>query len=294
MLKPIAIDRPMDISDLMNAANQATSIGLALSDLHRAVAAFEAATGLAIAVVDASKAVTMIGVDLASGPDETMVQSIGELMHRHSVMFDREAAQERNKMFRDAMQRGQRAVAGDPPGSIAAGASEASLDAELLNAMYPSPIPEAGTVEDAVKAGAQAVAELVSEPAPRAEIFVNGVIKAMSAPQPASIVQKMQNALPSWHGKTVSEDLRDAVQHIATLSTGGTKWGLEQDLDMIERAIDGQSEKLIADVMEFSQSYIRQRFNKLVDRTHGQGNRFTREQVREALRWMLFKETAAF
>ena len=63
---------------------------------------------------------------------------------------------------------------------------------------------------------------------------------------------------------------------------------------MIERAIDGQTGKLIADVMEFSQSHIRQRFNKLVDRIHARGNSFTREQILDALQWMLGKTHPAF
>ena len=88
-------------------------------------------------------------------------------------------------------------------------------------------------------------------------------------------------------------DLRDAVQHLAEIGPSGPKWGFQQDHEMIERAIDGQTEKLIADVMEFSQSHIRQRLNKLVDRTHARGNRFTREQIRDALQWMLGKTHTA-
>ena len=33
---------------------------------------------------------------------------------------------------------------------------------------------------------------------------------------------------------------------------------------------------------------------KLVDRTHARGNRFTREQIRDALQWMLGKTHTAF
>ena len=94
--------------------------------------------------------------------------------------------------------------------------------------------------------------------------------------------------------KAVMADLRDAVQHLAEIGPSGPKWGFQQDHEMIERAIDGQTEKLIADVMEFSQSHIRQRFNKLVDRTHARGNRFTREQIRDALQWMQGKTHTAF
>ena len=157
----------------------------------------------------------------------------------------------------------------------------------MRDAMYPQPVPEAGTVEDAMMAGTAAVADLISEPAPRVAVAVEPVVEAKRAPQPASTIKKDDNALPKWNGKTIPADLRDAVQHLAKLGPSGPKWGFQQDHEMIERAIDGQTEKLIADVMEFSQSHIRQRFNKLVDRTHGRGNSFTREHIRDALQWML-------
>ena len=68
------ITRPMGAADLTQAAEDAGKLALALSDLAHGVAAYEAATGAAIAVVDADKAV-MVGLDLASGPDETVFGS---------------------------------------------------------------------------------------------------------------------------------------------------------------------------------------------------------------------------
>ena len=65
------ITRPMGAADLTQAAEDAGRYALALSDLSRAVAAYEAATGSAIAVVDADK-VVMVGFDLAADPDETV------------------------------------------------------------------------------------------------------------------------------------------------------------------------------------------------------------------------------
>ena len=259
------ITRPMGAADLTQAAEEAGRYALALSDLSRAVAAYEAATGSAIAVVDADK-VVMVEFDLAADPDETVFGSL-------------------DKTFRRAVE-----DYGSMDHALIYAATEAKQDPELLDAMYPQPVPEAGTVEDAVVAGAAAVADLVSEPAPRVAVAVQPVVEAKRAPQPASIIKKADNALPTWQGRTIPADLRDAVQHLAEIGTSGPKWGFQQDLDMIERAIDGQNEKLIADVMEFSQSHIRQRFNKLVDRTHGQGNRFTREQIRDALSWMLVQD----
>ena len=251
----VPITRPMGAADLTQAAEDAGKLALALSDLAHGVAAYEAATGAAIAVVDADKAV-MVGLDETF---RRVVEEYGSMDHAQIYA-----------------------------------APEAQQDAELLDAMYPQPVPEAGTVEDAVKAGATAVADLVAEPAPPAAVAVEPVVKAMRAPQPESNLQKTHNALPTWHGKTVPAELRDAVQHIDKLGPSGPKWGFVQDLEMIERAIDGQTEKLIADVMEFSQSHIRQRFNKLVDRTHARGNRFTREQIRDALQWMQGKTHTAF
>lgn len=88
-----------------------------------------------------------------------------------------------------------------------------------------------------------------------------------------------QHSASQGHAKIAHDD---AKAHVLALGQSG-KWGFAADLEMINRAIDGQTETDIAAVMEFSTSFIRQRFNLLVDRTHGQGNRFTREQVRDAL-----------
>ena len=277
------ITRPMGAADLTQAAEDAGRYALALSDLSRAVAAYEAATGSAIAVVDADK-VVMVEFDLAADPDETVFGSL-------------------DKTFRRAVE-----DYGSMEQALIYAATEAKQDPELLDAMYPQPVPEAGTIPEAEKAGAQAVSELVADPAVRLAVArarldaldagklpmelagIKGADPVFEDPAPASIIKKADNALPTWQGKTIPADLRDAVQHLAEIGTSGPKWGFQQDLDMIERAIDGQNEKLIADVMEFSQSHIRQRFNKLVDRTHGQGNRFTREQIRDALSWMLVQD----
>ena len=263
------ITRPMGAADLTQAAEDAGRYALALSDLSRAVAAYEAATGAAIAVVDADKAV-MVGFDMASGPDETVFGSLDKTARR--------AVEEYVNMDHAQIY----------------AATEATQAPELLDAMYLQPVPEAGTVEDAVMAGAAAVADLISEPASRVAVAVDPVVEAKRAPQPASTIKKDDNALPKWNGKTIPADLRDAVQHLAKLGPSGPKWGFQQDHEMIERAIDGQTEKLIADVMEFSQSHIRQRFNKLVDRIHARGNSFTREQILDALQWMLGKTHPAF
>lgn len=270
------ITRPMGAADLTQAAEDAGRYALALSDLSRAVAAYEAATGVAIAVVDADKA----EID----PDETLFGSLDKTARR--------AVEEYGSMEQ----------------ALIYAATEAKQDPELLEAMYPQPVPEAGTIPEAEKAGAKAVSELVAEPAvrlalararldaldagklPMEIVGIKGADPVFEDPAPTGIIKKFDNALPTWQGKTIPADLRDAVQHLAEIGASGPKWGFAQDLDMIERAIDGQNEKLIADVMEFSQSHIRQRFNKLVDRTHAQGNRFTREQIRDALSWMLVQD----
>ena len=257
------ITRPMGAADLTQAAEDAGRYALALSDLSRAVAAYEAATGSAIAVVDADKA----EID----PDETVFGSLDKTARRAVEEY---VNMDHTQIYRDTMATGTGFMQDD----------------ELLDAMYPQPVPETGTVEDAVKAGAAAVADLVSEPAPRVAVAVEPVVEAKRAPQPASTIKKDDNALPKWNGNTIPAELRDAVQHLANLGPSGPKWGFQQDHEMIERAIDGQTEKLIADVMEFSQSHIRQRFNKLVDRIHARGNSFTREQIRDALSWMLVQD----
>lgn len=284
------IMRPMGAADLTQAAEDAGRYALALSDLSRAVAAYEAATGSAIAVVDADN-VEMVGFDLAPGPDETVFGSLDKTARRAVEDYSK---MDHAQIFRDAMVIGTGVMRDgkriDPAEVFAVNTTEAKHDPELLDAMYPQPVPEAGTIPEAEKAGAAAVADLVSEPATRVAVAVEPVVEANRPPHPASIIKKFDNALPTWQGKTIPADLRDAVQYLAKIGASGQKWGFAQDLDMIERAIDGQNEKLIADVMEFSQSHIRQRFNKLVDRTHAQGNRFTREQIRDALSWMLVQD----
>ena len=179
-------------------------------------------------------------------------------------------------------------------------ATEAKQDPELLDAMYPLPVPETGTIPEAVADLTALVAPQTAQGEAQAPNSVHPATPTTAKPESAARGHKIglsaigaDNALPKWNGKTIPADLRDAVQHLAEIGTSGPKWGFQQDLDMIERAIDGQNEKLIADVMEFSQSHIRQRFSKLVDRTHGQGNRFTREQIRDALSWMLGKTHTA-
>lgn len=111
--------------------------------------------------------------------------------------------------------------------------------------------------------------------------------------RPMGAADLTQAAAPTWLEKPIPDALLEAVQHIQEIGPSGPKWGFAQDLDMIDRAIDGQTEKFIADVMEFSASHIRQRFNKLVDRNTTHAARFTREMIFDALTWMLGKTPAA-
>ena len=181
------------------------------------------------------------------------------------------------------------------------GVNEAKQDPELLDAMYPQPVPETRTVDDAVADLTALVAPQTAQSEAQAPNSVHPATPTTAKPESAARGHKIglsaigaDNALPKWNGKTIPADLRDAVQHLAKLGPSGPKWGFQQDHEMIERAIDGQTENLIADVMEFSQSHIRQRFNKLVDRIHTRGNSFTREQILDALQWMLGKTHPAF
>ena len=270
------ITRPMGAADLTQAAEDAGRYALALSDLSRAVAAYEAATGAAIAVVDADKAV-MVGFDLASGPDETVFGSLDKTARRAVEEY---VNMDHAQIYRDAMVTGTGVMQDD----------------ELLDAMYPLPVPETGTIPEAVADLTALVAPQTAQGEAQAPDSVHPATPTTAKPESAARGHKIglsaigaDNALPKWNGKTIPAELRDAVQHLAEIGTSGPKWGFQQDHEMIERAIDGQTEKLIADVMEFSQSHIRQRFNKLVDRIHARGNSFTREQIRDALQWMLGK-----
>lgn len=274
------ITRPMGAADLTQAAEDAGKLALALSDLAHGVAAYEAATGAAIAVVDADKAV-MVGFDLASGPDDPVFGSLDKTARRAVEDY---GSMDHAQIYRDAMVTGTGVMQDD----------------ELLDAMYPLPVPETGTIPEAVADLTALVAPQTAQGEAQEPNSVHPATPATAKPESAASGQKIglsaigaDNALPTWNGKTIPADLRDAVQHIAKIGPSGPKWGFEQDHEMIERAIDGQTEKLIADVMEFSQSHIQQRFNKLVDRIHARGNSFTRGQIRDALQWMLGKTPAA-
>ena len=166
----VPITRPMGAADLTQAAEDAGKLALALSDLAHGVAAYEAATGAAIAVVDADKAV-MVGLDMAFGPDETVFGSLDKTARRAVEEY---VNMDHAQIYSDAMVTGTGVMQDD----------------ELLDAMYPQPVPQAGTVEDAVVAGAAAVADLVSEPVPRVAVAVDPVGEAKRAPQPASTIKK--------------------------------------------------------------------------------------------------------
>ena len=62
---------PMGAAAIEAAAESLAKQSLALTDLHRSMAAYEAATGSQIAVVDADAQLVSYGVDLASAPDKT-------------------------------------------------------------------------------------------------------------------------------------------------------------------------------------------------------------------------------
>lgn len=238
----LPLSRPMGVAALTEAAESIAKQSLALTDLARSVAAYEAATGVSIAVMDAHRPV-MIGVDLASGPDDTVIW--------------------------DALNLGT---------GIAKDGQRIAPEDFYVSPADSEPQPANQTAEDF--AAARDIAEAIEE----AESHV--AKQAPSVPEP---MKKL--AAPRWQGRVIPANLIDAVTHISSLSVT-SRWGLAQDLDMIERAIDGQTEKLIADVMEFSTSHIRQRFNRLMDRTHAHGNRFTREQIKDALRFMTGEESA--
>lgn len=81
--------------------------------------------------------------------------------------------------------------------------------------------------------------------------------------------------------------------HLEKLAKKGGKWTQQQDLEILDRAKDGQNVQDIAAVMEFSLSFIRQRFNLLVDSTHGQGNRFKRDDVLTVLQAITIEKATA-
>lgn len=212
---------PMGATAIEAAAESLAKQSLALTDLHRSMAAYEAVTGSQIAVVDADAQLVSYGVDLASGPDWTPALPV-------TVPFTTEAQQ----------------------------------DAELLDAMFPQPvspveIPETGTLADAEAAGAQAIAELVSEPAPSAD-----------NPPPVAIADEDEDEtrMPAC----LRNSVQAATDHINSLRYT-VKWTRFDDAELVRRTLDGESEKAIATVMEVSPAHIRQRLNVVRDYQHGVG-----------------------
>ena len=90
-------------------------------------------------------------------------------------------------------------------------APEAQQDAELLDALYPQPVPQpepqAGTVEDAVVAGAAAVADLVSEPAPRVAVAVQPVVEAKRAATASPASRSATRCNGCWPRRTPRSEI---------------------------------------------------------------------------------------
>lgn len=159
----------------------------------------------------------------------------------------------------------------------ATGTAIALIEADEAGHVAVTPIP-VDQFYAAPKCDAGSDAKMCAEATERAQearVDVSGHIATRKPEPPASGPHSSSQAIPK-------SETNEAKAHILALGPSG-KWGFADDLEMVERAIDGMTEADIAGVMEFSASFIRQRFNQLVDRTHGQGNRFTREQVRDAL-----------
>lgn len=246
---------PMGATAIEAAAESLAKQSLALTDLHRSMAAYEAVTGSQIAVVDADAQLVSYGVDLASGPDETVIQRLPQ--QDQQVM----------KALRDAVATGTGFTLGgqriDPAEVFCRNsAAEAQQDAELLDAMFPQPvppvgIPETGTLAEAEAAGAQAIAELVSETAPTAD-----------NPPPVAIADEDEDEtrMPAC----LRNSVQAATDHINSLRYT-VKWTRFDDAELVRRALDGENEKAIAAVMEVSPAHIRQRLNMVRDYQHGVG-----------------------
>jgi hypothetical protein len=273
---------PMDRDSLTSAALRLQDEALAMINLAEAVASFEDATGRKIAVVDAEQ---------SRGPLTTNpgLWSLGAMLSTQPVP----------------------AVAGDPPGSIGHGSTECSTadavkqDAELMDAMFPQPVPEVEqetpAVTEARKAAQQAMA--AAEQVETAEM-IDGYFPAtpkeqaimdaadegkplpagcagISGTDPAPVASKAKKAASA---QKIDPRLEDAVIHINSVPVF-PKWNRKADLELMTRALDGESITLIADVMEFSPSYIRQRFNLLVGRKNDKAEpMFSRQDVFSALR----------
>lgn len=75
----------------------------------------------------------------------------------------------------------------------------------------------------------------------------------------------------------------DIAAHLSALPYPAG-WGVELEVDMLERALDGQTVAQISDINGWSPQFIKMRFELLVGRKGTMPARFSRQEVLEALR----------
>lgn len=269
------MSEPMGADALSAAAEDMAKHSLALTDLAQAVAAYDRATGRS-AVVDfiPRRELSPLDRDLADRMKAAIRDEIYATSEGFSPMRDH---------MQDAMTFGMGIMESNPtgadkhvsPAEFYAGLDKASgpdrtafavlgpngyeplRDPELTDALFPQPVPEAGTIEEAQAAGAQAIADLVEEP--------TSVQETHSAPSaadnPPLVViadeDEPESHMPEFLRANPSAAVLAAMRHLNSTKVRYTpKWSRFEDAEMVRRILNGEPEKAIAAVMEFSLSLI--------------------------------------
>lgn len=153
---------------------------------------------------------------------------------------------------------------GLPAVEIENGAKEAQGDAD----------PAFGTM------GPEKVEEATPLPSDEAQRPISTV--ACDADRSAEIMrqaEELENLVPIF-SPDVGPEL---AAHVVNLPSGDL-WGLEEDIELLERSIEGQNHFQIGDTMGWAETAILKRFSILVGRNGKDPAKFGREEVLAALR----------
>lgn len=281
---------PMGSADLEGFAEALGRQALAAADLSKAVTAYEDATGQQVVVTqkredrpELSSHDMVLRERLHAAVGVTMTIPTSKAKPLSDLINESDAAFLTGLDKANGPDRTSFAVLG-PNGY------EPLVDPELTDALYPQPVPEAGTIEEAQAAGAQAIADLVEEPADKDLL---PIAERMSQPAPNSIIKKNDIApsaadnpppvaiaeedepdahMPEILRANPSAAVLAAMRHLNSSKVRYTpKWSRFEDAEMVRRILNGEPEKAIAAVMEFSLSHIRQRIQVVRDYQHGAG-----------------------
>ncbi|MCB5411799.1 hypothetical protein [Pseudogemmobacter faecipullorum] len=126
---------------------------------------------------------------------------------------------------------------------------------------------------------ARIAAEVEALAAARAKKAAHGAPDTARTPD----VEKAPGAISAQAAGQDGVSGSDIAAHLRALPYPAG-WGVELEVDMLERALDGQTVMQIADINGWSPQFIKMRFELLVGRKGTMPARFSRQEVLEALR----------